>query len=52
MDVRTVRKLTYMDVRRLTYMDGANIHGCKRLTYMNVRIFPKHETKCNWGSYL
>ena len=37
MDVRTVRKLTYMDVRRLTYMDGANIHGCKRLTYMDVR---------------
>ena len=26
-----------MDVSRLTYMDGANIHGCKRLTYMDVR---------------
>ena len=36
MDVRTVRKLTYMDVRRLTYMDGANIHGCKRLACMDV----------------
>ena len=41
MDVRTVRKLTYMDVRRLTYMDGANIHGCKRLTYMDVRNLRK-----------
>ena len=41
MDVRMVRKLTCMDVRRLTYMDGANIHGCKRLTYMDVRILRK-----------
>ena len=41
MDVRTVRKLTYMDVRRLTYMDGANIHGCMRLTYMDVRNLRK-----------
>ena len=41
MDVRTVRKLTYMDVRRLTYMDGANIHECKRLAYMHVRNLRK-----------